>query len=175
MSKKRNQKEPGNLKAAQRLIREQRIIIESLLVAINKRYDGPAEEKERVSRLTMELQRHIAEDYPVPDLSKLSISPETPLIEVLERIAAASLEIRLLQPGSDPSGTGTTDDTAPDALPRLLGTKGMKDGEDTVRRPQVMRDFPLRGTGRFSAPGHAVTFSRRNLQCSEALERLVTK
>ena len=113
--KKRNQEQPGNLKAAQRLIREQRIIIESLLAAINKRYEGPADEKERVSRLTTELQRHIAEGYPVPDLSKLSISPETPLIEVLERIAAASLEIRLLRPGSDPSGTGTTDDTAPDA------------------------------------------------------------
>lgn len=85
---------PTSLKAAQRLIREQRIMLESLLESIDEHFGGAEGSKKKISVLSQQLRKHMAEGYPLPNLADLSIPQGAPITVVLEVLARECAQIR---------------------------------------------------------------------------------
>lgn len=80
-------KKPKTLKSAERMLEEQRIVLESLLESINKHLGGSDGSKKKISSLTMQLRQHIAAGYPLPNLADSPIPAGAPFIDVLEILA----------------------------------------------------------------------------------------
>lgn len=85
---------PTTLKAAQRLIKEQRIMLESLLESIDEHLGGTVGSKKKISVLSRQLRKHMKEGYPLPNLADLSIPPGAPITVVLEVLARECAQIR---------------------------------------------------------------------------------
>ena len=69
-------KKPKTLKSAERMLEEQRIVLESLLESINKHLGGTEGSKKKISSLTMQLRQHIAAGYRCPILPTHPNQPE---------------------------------------------------------------------------------------------------
>ena len=107
-------KKPKTLKSAERMLEEQRIVLESLLESMNKHLGGTEGSKKKISSLTMQLRQHIAAGYPLPDLADSPIPAGAPFIVVLETLANECRKIRNSWIESEFSKSTTKDDTVSD-------------------------------------------------------------
>lgn len=107
-------KKPKTLKSAERMLEEQRIVLESLLESMNKHLGGTEGSKKKISSLTMQLRQHIAAGYPLPDLADSPIPAGAPFIVVLETLANECRKIRNSWIESEFSKSITKDDTVSD-------------------------------------------------------------
>ena len=107
-------KKPKTLKSAERMLEEQRIVLESLLESMNKHLGGTEGSKKKISSLTMQLRQHIAAGYPLPDLADSPIPAGAPFIVVLETLANECRKIRNSWIESEFSKSTTKDDTGSD-------------------------------------------------------------
>lgn len=105
-------KKPKTLKSAERLITEQRIMIESLLESIDKHLGGEIGAQKKISLLTQQLRQHIAEGYPLPSLVDSPAPTGAPFIVVLEHLAGECSKIRLSASESELCRSSTKVDTA---------------------------------------------------------------
>lgn len=105
-------KKPKTLKSAERMLEEQRILLESLLESMNKHLGGTDGSKKKISLLTMQLRQHIAEGYPLPNLADSPIPAGAPFIVVLETLANECRKIRNSWIESELSKSTTKGDTA---------------------------------------------------------------
>lgn len=105
-------KKPKTLKSAERLIQEQRIVLESLLASIDKHLGGADGSKKKISSLTKQLRQHIAAGYPLPNLADSPIPAGAPFIVVLETLASECRKIRDSEIESKLSKDSTKADTA---------------------------------------------------------------
>lgn len=105
-------KKPKTLKSAERLISEQRIMIESLLESIDKHLGGEIGAQKKISSLTQQLRQHIAAGYPLPSLVDSPAPTGAPFIVVLEHLASECSKIRLSASESELCSSGTKVDTA---------------------------------------------------------------
>lgn len=105
-------KKPKTLKSAERLIAEQRIMIESLLESIDKHLGGEIGAQKKISSLTQQLRQHIAAGYPLPSLVDSPAPTGAPFIVVLEHLANECSKIRLSASESKLCSSGTKADTA---------------------------------------------------------------
>ena len=87
-------KKPKTLKSAERMLEEQRIVLESLLESMNKHLGGTDGSKKKISSLTKQLRQHIAAGYPLPNLADSPIPAGAPFIVVLETLANECRRIR---------------------------------------------------------------------------------
>lgn len=85
---------PKEVKAAHKIIEEQRIVLESLLEAIDEQLGGASGSKKKISFLTQQLKNHIVEGYLLPDLANLQIPPGAPITDILERLVNACWQIK---------------------------------------------------------------------------------
>ena len=105
-------KKPKTLKSAERMLEEQRIVLESLLESMNKHLGGTDGSKKKISSLTKQLRQHIAAGYPLPNLADSPIPAGAPFIVVLETLANECRRIRNSLIESEFSKSTTKDDTA---------------------------------------------------------------
>ena len=105
-------KKPKTLKSAERLIAQQRIMIESLLESMDKHLGGESGDQKKISSLTQQLRQHIAEGYPLPSLVDSPAPTGAPFIVVLEHLANECLKIRLSANASEHCTSSTKADTA---------------------------------------------------------------
>ena len=105
-------KKPKTLKSAERMLEEQRIVLESLLESMNKHLGGTDGSKKKISSLTKQLRQHIAAGYPLPNLADSPIPAGAPFIVVLETLANECRRIRNSLIESESSKSTTKDDTA---------------------------------------------------------------
>lgn len=101
-----------NAQIGERLIAQQRIMIESLLESMDKHLGGESGDQKKISSLTQQLRQHIAEGYPLPSLVDSPAPTGAPFIVVLEHLANECLKIRLSANASEHCTSSTKADTA---------------------------------------------------------------